>query len=670
MTNAASRMISLGNPTADAQPASSIFGSAAGLARSIEHAERYRVGVYPVISDTRPDVAMGLASCLCYLIEQFLDVKIYRCFARIDLADDSDEITSDDYQFAPDQWELEGLDDNIILHGRLADTEAGQELSLFLDKSLADGEAELELSVHAATIAELVNRLPQLAVDVAEAILDQRPQQLILDYPPVSGATALSELLESVFGWNLDLYLYLWGVEWAADEIESQYREFVDACRRRNDEFAYWCLGMISQQVLQHGTEEIGEVILPLLGNSIGAEPYQARGAAAIATGLVRVGHAEQALGLLENALTGESEDSVWNAAIGVYLDVGRQLDAIDACQRALESGLEHPALYWRYVELLRLADANDLIVPDVLLINPDQVDEDEDIAWEIIGALEQILRLDPANVDALLQIISQLVDYEEEMLWEYFEQLIKLDPTAPYVSEVIEQLTDIDDLRPAYDVLNSVADDTNQTFVYASLAQVAIVDQEFELAEKYLASARQAFLNNDDDLELELQRLELITATPDFEARFAEVKLMLNAQRPVKESDVDFLETAVEIAPKLVDTYVTLARVYVSWRDSESAREVLLEGQERASAHPRISLGLAQALWNGGRHDEAVQQLNDGIALYPNEIVLLAQMASYLIENDQLDDARQYVERAESIAPSSRAVLHMRGLIARKLAE
>ena len=670
MSHAASRMISLGNPPEDAQPASSIFASAAGLASSIEHGERFRIAVYPIISDAIPDVAMGIASCLCYLLEQFHDLKAYRCFARIDLDDASDEITSDDYQFSPDQWELDGLDDNIVLCGQLADTNAGLELKLFLDKSLADGEAEDEHSYRAATLNDIINRLPEAAGDVAEAILGQRPRQLILDYPPVSSAPAHSETLESVFGWNLDLYLHMWDVEWTESEIRSQYREFIDTSRRCADGFVYWCLGMISQQVLQYGLEEIGEVILPLLHDAIEAEPYQAHGAAAIATGLGRVAHLDRALGLVETFLPGQTEASVWNAAIELYLDAGQHLDAIDACQRALESGVEHPALYWRYVELLQLVEANDLVVPDVLFIDPDQVDEEDEITWETIGALGQILRLDPADTEASLQIISQLIDLEDDTVWDYFERLVKLDPVAPYISEVIEQLVDTEELGPAYEILKSAADDTNKSYVFASLAQLAIVDQDIALAEKYLDDARQSFTKPDDDLELELQRLELLSAIPDFEARFAETKLMLNAQRPVGEKDVDLLETAIEIAPRLVDTYITLARVYVSWRDSEGAREVLLEGQARAGEHPRITLGLVQALWNGGRRDEAIQQLNDGIASYPNEIVLLAQMASYLIENGQLDDARQYMERAESIAPSSRAVSQLRGLIARKLAE
>lgn len=670
MSNAAARMMSLGNPPENAQPASSIFGSAAGLASSIERGVRFRLAVYPIICDSMPDVSMGIASCLCYLIEQYHDISVYRCFAKIEIDDDSDEISSDDYQFSPAQWEMDGLDDNLVLQGQLSDSDGDLELTLLLDKSLADGEGAVTLPFRASSLAELVNDLPTIARELAEAILERPPRQLILAYTPLSNDAKLTESLELVFGWNLDLYLNLWDVEWAEDDIQSQYRELIEICHSRGDAFAYWCLGMAAGQLLQFGVEDKGEAILPLLEVAVIGESCRKYGAAAIAAGLSRVGHTDRSLRLLETFLQDESDASLWNAAIDLYLDAGRQLDAIDACQTALENGVEHPALYWRYVELLRLAEANELSVPDVLLIDPGEAEDDEDIAWEAIGALDQILRLDPRDADALLHVISQLIELEDEVVWEYFERLIKLDPVAPYVSEVIEQFVDMDDLGPLHEILKAALDDDNRPFLYGSLAQVALLEQNYKLAADYVAEARGSFHAHNDELELELQRLELMSAMPDFEARFAEVKLLLNAGRPVSESDADLLESAIETAPKLVDTYITLARVYASWRDYDGATEILLEGREGAGEHPRIILGLAQVFWNTGRRDVAIEELNAGIASYANDIALLTQMASYLIENGQLDDARRYMERAESIAPSNRAVTQMRGLIARKLAD
>ena len=356
---------------------------------------------------------------------------------------------------------------------------------------------------------------------------------------------------------------------------------------------------------------------------------------------------------------------------IDLQLESGRPLEAIETCQQALESGLEHPAVYQRYIELLQLSEANDWLVEEVLLIDPEEIDEAEQIPSEIVSASKAVLRLEPNNMEMLQLAVSYMIDVDDSELWQYFDLLVKQDSAGIYLSDVIELLAELNDLGPAYDILTAQLESNGrQAAVYACLAQLALVDEVVASAQEYIEKARQTEDGIDDDLELELQRLDLVARLPGFEGRFAEIKVMLNANRPLGAKEVDLLEEAIELAPRMIDLYVTLARCYLSWRDSESAIEVLNDAQRRAGEHPRIILLIVQNLWNGGQRDDAFQKLNQGIETYPNDIALLAQMASYLIENRQLTDARQYIERAESIAPSNAAVMQVRRLIAQKLAE
>ena len=39
---------------------------------------------------------MGIASCLCYMLEQCPGIKVYRCFAKIEAEDDDSDISSED----------------------------------------------------------------------------------------------------------------------------------------------------------------------------------------------------------------------------------------------------------------------------------------------------------------------------------------------------------------------------------------------------------------------------------------------------------------------------------------------------------------------------------------------------------------------------------------------
>ena len=182
--------------------------------------------------------------------------------------------------------------------------------------------------------------------------------------------------------------------------------------------------------------------------------------------------------------------------------------------------------------------------------------------------------------------------------------------------------------------------------------------------------ACRQTLAEVGDDLELELQRLQLQVSLPAFEEKIAETKVILGANRPVSEDKVDLLEQAIEIAPGLVDLYVLLSKCYRSWKDMENALEVLDEATRQAGPDPQIDLGIAQIRWARNEREIAVQALNGALDEFPSDVPLLAQLASYLIENDQFEDARHYIARAETIAPSHRAVWQVRRLVASRMAQ
>ena len=667
MLNAAERIKSVGRRAVPGQAASSIFGSTAILADTINTEDPYRIAVYPVISDTMPDLAMGIASCLCYMLEQWPGIKVYRCFAKIEADDDDSDISSEDYQFTPADWEFEGLDDNVVLYGSAIFEEATTKLQLYLDTSLINTDVEARLTFSYQSIPELIGALPSVAADLVANLFDQEPLHLALGYPQFEQeSTVLHSMLEDVFGWNLDLYLSNWGVEWPADEIETQFLSLAAVCRQIGTGFAYWCLGMICQQVMQLGLEEIGEVIVPHIDRAFGDEDSAAQGKALAALGMSRLGYVDGAVAMLEDLVADNTEPSVWYTLISICLDAGMASDAIDACQRALEAGIEHHALYWKYAELLIMSEANDWMIEDVLLIDPEDIEDGQQIPSEIVDALKRLLDLNPDNLQALQLSLMYMIDVGDVQLWEYFEHLVKRDESSFYVGEIIERLADVEPLRPAYEILqNAISEAEENPYAYTNLAQLAIVDGNYEMAKQQLQECRQSIETIDDEVELELQRLELYADRPDFEQSFAEIKVLLNAKRPIREIDVELLEEAIEIAPKMVDLYVILSRCYLSWQDSDSAIEVLNEANNRAGNHPRIVLSLAQNQWSRMRREDAIETLNAGIVDFPNNVSLLAQTASYLIENRQLGDAKQYIERAESIAPSHGALMQLRRFIA-----
>ena len=148
-----------------------------------------------------------------------------------------------------------------------------------------------------------------------------------------------------------------------------------------------------------------------------------------------------------------------------------------------------------------------------------------------------------------MLQLaVSYMIDVDDSELWQYFDLLVKQDSAGIYLSDVIEFLAELNDLGPAYDILTAQLESKGrQAAVYACLAQLALVDEVVASAQEYIEKARQTEDGIDDDLELELQRLDLVARLPGFEGRFAEIKVMLNANRPLGAKEVDLLEEAIE---------------------------------------------------------------------------------------------------------------------------
>lgn len=670
MLNAAHRMKSLGQQPSDSGAPTSIFGSAAGLSHAIQSDERFRIGVYPILCADMPEAAMGLASCLCYLLEQYQDTRVYRCFARIGSADDNAEIAVSDYQFSASDWTFDGLADNVILEGALVAAADGYQLQLEIDKSLSASEVDGDaLTYQFDSLAAVTMALPAITADVYQKIAGEGNTNGIIEYDALdAGAAELETLLEAVFGWNLDVYLYLWDVEWDEKDVGDQFLEVAELCHTNPGRFAYWCLGMMAKQVMQPGIAEIGELVVTELRRAFSRESLAAPGAAAAALGLSRLGLAQQAISLLQPRLRADAPASVWCAMIEIQLNSGQVEPAIETAQLALENGLQHPALYWQYAELLMAAEVNNLNVDDVLLLDPDEYDEDAHIAVEIANALKLYNDGVRDDLGALQLALTYMIDVEDDERWIYFERLLHRDEEGAFTGEVLDRLIEFDDHERAYDILEKHLD--SNAYAYIFLAQLALADSDNKLASEMVEACRASFAEIDDNLELELQRVQLQAALPSFAEQYAETKVTLSANRPVSEDTVELLERAIELAPKLVDLHLLLSACYRSWRDDESALEVLREAAEPAGPHPQIDLGTARILWSQNERQNAISLLNAALERFPNDVHLLMQLASCLIENDQFEDARQYIALAETIAPSHHAILQVRQLIAQKMGD
>ncbi|MXV92581.1 MAG: hypothetical protein F4Z94_03900, partial [Chloroflexi bacterium] len=615
MNIAAERMKLLGVRQQGSGAPASIFGSATGLAQSIQSDERLRISLYPLLCAAMPEVAMGLAACLAYLLEQYADTRVYRCFARIDDGSDSSEITTADYQFSPDDWELAGLADNVQLWGRL-DVAERVSLSLSADVSLLSGEDNADFRYDFDSLAEAVSGLPAVAADLIAKLDSSGAAPALITYAPSTQDAGLDALLPLVFDWNLDVYLLHWGVAWDEADIVAQFQEVAAHGRYRTGEFSDWCLGMMAQQVMQAGLEDVGDALIPELRE---AENLNKRAAiAAIALGLAELGYLDFAVQALRSQLDAAADASLWHSLALMLSEAGRFAEAVDVLQGALEAGIQHPALHLQYAQLLMTAEAQSLPIEDVLLIDPDEVAEDAQIPQEIANALKLHHAQNPDNLAALQLALSYMLDAEDDELWIYFERLVESDRDGDFLSETCDRLLDLDDFSPAIAILQRYASTNANAFV--CLAQLALEAGDSDRAAEWIELCREK-IDVDDPLELELQRIELQLILPGFEESLGEIRLTLSAGKAVAERDIELLESACEIAPLLVDLRLALSRCYLSWSDRETAQEVLDEAEAAVGGAPQLALALAQLYWAGGQRDAAIDKLNAGLEGFPNDV-------------------------------------------------
>src|SRR3954469_17204729 len=75
----------------------------------------FRVGLWPILSDSEPEIAMGLGLVLAALLERTPAVRVYRLLAQVSETPNSYEWDLANSQFGVDDWELEGLDENVAI---------------------------------------------------------------------------------------------------------------------------------------------------------------------------------------------------------------------------------------------------------------------------------------------------------------------------------------------------------------------------------------------------------------------------------------------------------------------------------------------------------------------------------------------------------------------------
>ena len=189
---------------------------------------------------------------------------------------------------------------------------------------------------------------------------------------------------------------------------------------------------------------------------------------------------------------------------------------------------------------------------------------------------------------------------------------------------------------------------DDNQGFGLIGLARIAYIDNDLDVAQRHLQNARQIDAQNREIYTLLAQVQmglgdEEASETSELLAGTYPHASILNA--PIIEEMQGLSETA--------DSFVARGKRMTElgeYRVAESAfREVLVRRPGLAFDYGN----LANVLARQGKHAEALEYFEDGLALNPNDVEILSNQSLALMSDGRLDRAEKNLIRAIELDPN-----------------
>lgn len=646
-------------------PQSTLPTAVFGTAGTVYHALQMdstpnRIGLWPIISPDVPEISMGIAVILSYLLECYQGIKVYRVLARVDGQPEDYRWTIEHSQFDVDDWQIDGLDDNVGIWGTLSH----QTLTLYIENDTVgteDESAVTTLTYDYTDLQQLVGHLHQIAGDVAKTLNASELRVLALDYTIEDwDSAALKSMVELCFHWERKLFLALWGQPWTREDITAHAKSILSAGSRLGD-LGAWLIGHTLARAINELVED--DLSLSTLIDEVVSTIDNSKLVVLLAEALHQTQRTAEAYSIIEQ---GREDVLVYLAAAELYRRGGRLADAIDTYQAAIENDLVNARLYRRYAELLIAMDYNNLEVEAVVLVDPDEV-PDATVLWEAVEAYQAALELSPEETDVLLQQLLQILELnpEDDRLWPGMERLVQSDDSGEKVRALVDGFHTLADLEPAIKILKkALASSPHRVDLYLNLGAVYILAEDFPAAESLLLKGR-ALASSPDEIE-EIDRMLLSVEDPEFELKLGEIADILNAGNVVSSDAAEFLETILERIPSFAEVSILLARAYLGWDETGSALETLLDGHRHSPDNSEIIALLSETLWDSGQEDLAFNYLNKGLSHNPHNVPLLALAGKFLFEDGQEDAARAYLQKAEALSPRNAVLARVRQHIGR----
>lgn len=648
-----------------------IFGAVGQIGRRLElNKPPVRVGIWPVVSDDLPETVMGIAAALGFLIERYNGVRVYRLFAQLEGEPDNYNWDISRSQFDVDDWQMDDLDENVAIWGRLSTNGEQWQLTLEVEYDIYDDVRTFEQI--SPGLSELIMRLPIVAQEIAKYLevgdVDRLSPLYTLDtvYHEADLKVALSE----AFHWQIRLFLSLWGMEWSKSDWQTDILRLQQAGQAVG-EFGAWLAASSIAQVLAYGSSDDldsfmlagAEEAVQYFTNSLLPVPI-------LGKAIFYAQRAQRAYALVEQAIESHQESSLLRLAIvELYRLGGRAEEAVEEFQATIEDEIADAQIYARYADLLTVLDYNNVRLNDYVLVNPRG--EANPMLAEAAEAYDKALEREPENPKLISLSLTLMLELgvDDGKIRNAFADLVRSDKTGDEIRHIVNAFYDYGDPGPALPVLqDAVKREPDRWDLHTSLAVAYLAAEAGETAERELKIARS--LTDSEDARADIDRLLLSAEDSDFEMRLGEITDIVSAGNSLEVEDMDFLEHTLERVPSFEEAYILAAKAYLRWGESAPALETLLDGHKHLPESPDILSLLSETLWESGEHELAFNYADKGVHSNPNHVPLLALMGKYLFEGGQDDLAKLYLARADAISPRDPVLTQVRMYISQKFNE
>ncbi len=638
----------------------------------------FRAGLWPIVSNSDPETAMGIGLVLASLLEQWQSVCVYRLLAEVPEYPSDFAWSIDKSQFGVDDWEADGLDENIAIWGAFEVEKGHVRFSIEVENDAREDDEVLKLEVDEDTLAGLLSALPSIVEKIVSWI-DPIIERAGSQYSLVEHAdnALFNEFLNKMFQWELNYYLALWGVDLNApiDELHT----LVNLSQEMKSDFGSWILAQSTSRILKFDQMSWSQTLVsdvPEILEYLGDRPVFV---AMICVTLFRLEYGAGVFDLLERNLMLHPENGiVWNTLAILYSSLREDLSTLDVYQRAIEARSANTSTYRRYGDLIILLNNQQIhlksgnqhvspagrpFVERYIYADPE---EQSPNLYEAAKAYQNAIERDPGDLEALTQLVKCLTLLEDNKVWDYCQRLVEIDTEGDVTGTVIDQLPD-SDIPFMIEILEKLQSNApSQMSIPINLARCYLAIGEYGKASDELAQLTKAKLSLQNYILV--SRLKLSAQVADFDTRIAEIDDILEANGEISEDDIEFLEKLVENEPSFTEGYGLLAKGYLSRNEHDAALEVLLDCQNDAPFDADVTALLAKVLWEEDQADLAFAYLEKGLKQDKRNATLLSLNGRFLFDEGQDEDAKEVLLLAEESDPLNVELAATRRYIANAL--